>query len=101
MENVINTDFRKKNTCDSNMLNKYARVKNVAIVEDIIKDNIDQTYDIVDELLDEEIKRSRMNELDEDLDYEYWSSNHNAPATLSITNLLQNKCMNLFFLPEK
>jgi phosphoserine aminotransferase len=30
-----------------------------------------------------------------------WSSNHNAHATLSISNSLHNKCMNLLHLPEK
>jgi hypothetical protein len=38
---------------------------------------------------------------DEDVDYEYWSSNHNAHVTLSIINSLHNKCMNLIHLPEK
>jgi hypothetical protein len=37
----------------------------------------------------------------EDIDYEYWSSNHNAHATLSIINSLHNKCMNLLYLPEQ
>jgi hypothetical protein len=42
-------------------------------------------------------------ETDEDVDYEYWSSNYNAHATLSISNSLHNKCMNLLLLhlPEK
>jgi phosphoserine aminotransferase len=42
-----------------------------------------------------------MYETDEDVDYEYWSSNHNAHATLNISNSLHNKCMNLLHLPEK
>jgi hypothetical protein len=33
-----------KDTNDSNMPNQYARVKNVAKGEDVIKENIDQTY---------------------------------------------------------
>jgi hypothetical protein len=33
-----------KDTNNSNMSNQYARVKNVAKGEDVIKDNIDQTY---------------------------------------------------------
>jgi hypothetical protein len=51
------------------------------------------------------MKSSSMYETDEDeyedIDYEYWSSNHNAHATLSIINSLHNKCMNLLYLPEQ
>jgi phosphoserine aminotransferase len=77
------------------------RVKNVAKGEDVIKENTDQTYGFVDEFLEELIKNSSIYETDEDLDYEYWSSNHNAHATLSISNSLHNKCMNLLNLPDK
>jgi hypothetical protein len=35
------------------------------------------------------------------VDFEYWSSNHNSHAILSISNSLCNKCMNLLHLPEK
>jgi hypothetical protein len=47
------------------------------------------------------MKSSSINETYEDVDYEYWSSNHNVHATLSISNSLHNKCMNLLHLPEK
>jgi hypothetical protein len=47
------------------------------------------------------MKSSNIYEADEDVDYEYWSSNHNAHVTLSISNSLHNKCMNLLHLPEK
>jgi hypothetical protein len=83
------------------MPNQYARVKYVAKGEDIIKDNTDQTYAFVDEFLEEAMKSSRVYETDQDVDYEYWSSNHNAHATLSISNSLHNKCMNLLYLSEK
>jgi hypothetical protein len=82
------------------MPHQYARVKNVARGEDVIKDNTDQTYDFVDEFLEEVIKSSSIYETDEDVDYEYWSSNHNAHATLSMSNSLHNKCMHLLHLPE-
>jgi hypothetical protein len=44
-----------------------------------------------------------MYQTDEDIDYEYWSSNHNAHETLSICNSIHNECVNLLliFLPEK
>jgi hypothetical protein len=86
---------------NSNMPNQYARVKNVAKGEDVIKDNIDQAYAFVDEFLEKSMNISSIYEADEDVDYEYWSSNHNAHVTLSISNSLNNKCMNLFHLPEK
>jgi hypothetical protein len=47
------------------------------------------------------MKSSSLYEADEDVDYEYCSSNHNSHATLSISNSLHNKCMNLLHLPEK
>jgi hypothetical protein len=81
--------------------NQYARVKNVAKGEDVIKDNTDQTYAFVDEFLEEAMKSSSLYEADQDVDYEDWSSNHNALATLSISNSLNNQCMNLLHLREK
>jgi hypothetical protein len=45
-----------KETSNSNTPNQYARVKNVAKGEDVIKDNTDQTYAFVDEFLQESIK---------------------------------------------
>jgi hypothetical protein len=85
------------------MTNQYARVKNVAKGEDVIKDNTDQIYAFVDEFLEEAMQISSLYETDEDedVDYEYWSSNHNAHVTLSISNSLHNKCMNLLHLAEK
>jgi hypothetical protein len=47
------------------------------------------------------MKSSSIYETDEDVGYEYWSSNHNAHATLSISNSLHNKLMNHLHLPEK
>jgi hypothetical protein len=90
-----------KYTNNSNMPNQFARVKNVAKGEDVIKYNKDQSYAFVDEFLEEAMKRSSLYETYEDVDYEYWSSNHNAHAILSISNSLHNKYMNLLHLPEK
>jgi hypothetical protein len=90
-----------KDTNNANMPNQYARVKNVAKGEDVIKDRKDQTYDFADEFLEESMKTSSIYEADEDVDYEYWSSNHNAHATLSISDSLHNKCMNILHLPDK
>jgi hypothetical protein len=90
-----------KETSNSNMPNQNVNVKNVTKGEDVIKENTDQTYSFVDEILEEAMKSSSLYEADEDLDDEYWSSNHNAHATLSISNSLHNKSMNLLHLPEK
>jgi phosphoserine aminotransferase len=76
-------------------------VKNVSKGEDLIKDNIDQTYAFVDEFFEVEIKTSSIHELDEFIDSEYRSSSHNAQATLSISNSLHKKCVNLLHLPER
>jgi hypothetical protein len=58
------------------MPNQYARVKNVAKGEDVIKDNTDRTYAFVDDFLEEAMKSVSIYEADEDVDYEYWSSSH-------------------------
>jgi hypothetical protein len=49
-----------KDTNNSNMPNQYARMKNVAKGEDLIKDNTDQNYAFVDvdEFLEEKMKSS-------------------------------------------
>jgi phosphoserine aminotransferase len=47
------------------------------------------------------MKNSSLYEADKDADYEYWSSNHHAHATLSKSNSLFEKCMNLLHLPER
>jgi hypothetical protein len=83
------------------MPNQYAKVKNVAKGEDVIKENTDQTYAFVDEFLEEAIKNSSIYEADKDVDNEYWSLNHDAHATLSISNTLHKKFMNLLHLPDK
>jgi hypothetical protein len=56
------------------MPNQYARVKNVAKGQDVIKENTDQTYAFVDDdgFLEEAIKSSSLYEEDQDVDYEYW-----------------------------
>jgi hypothetical protein len=53
------------------------------------------------ERLEESIRGSSMHKTNEDLDYEYWSSDHNAHATLSKSNSIHDKCINQLYLPEK
>jgi hypothetical protein len=47
-----------KDTKNSNLPNEYARVKNVAKGEDVIKENTDQTYAFIDEFLEGSTKSS-------------------------------------------
>jgi hypothetical protein len=90
-----------KEISNANLPNQYARVKHLAKGEDVIKDNKYQNYAFVDDFLEEAMKSSSLYEIDEDVDYEYWSSSYDAHATLSISNSLHNKCKNLLHLPEK
>jgi hypothetical protein len=53
------------------------------------------------EFLEEAMKSSSIYEADEDVDYELWSSIHNAHATPSQSKSLHDECMNLLHLPEK
>jgi hypothetical protein len=70
-----------KDTSNSNMPNQYTREKNIAKGEDVIKNNTDQTYAFADEFLEEAMKSLSLYEADQDVDYEYWSSNLNAHTT--------------------
>jgi hypothetical protein len=60
-----------KETSNAHMPNQYARVKNVAKGEDVIKDTTDQTYAFFDEFLEEAMNISSVYEADEDVGYEY------------------------------
>jgi hypothetical protein len=60
-----------KETSNTHMPNQYARVKNLAKGEDVIKENTDQTYAFVDEFLEQAMKSSSIYKADQDVDYEY------------------------------
>jgi hypothetical protein len=51
-------NVRDTSPTNANMPNQYARVKNVAKGEDVIKENTDQTYAFADEFLEEAMKSS-------------------------------------------
>jgi hypothetical protein len=89
-----------KDTKNAKMPNQYARVKNVAKGEDLIKENTDHTYAFVDEFLEKGIKKSSIHETDNYVDYGFGASNHGNHATLSISNSLHKKYMNVLHLPE-
>ena len=82
------------------MPNQYAKVKSVAKGEEMIQEDIEKSYDFVDEFLEESLRSSSLFETEHDLEYDHWSSDHNIHASITISNTLHNKCMNLLFLPE-
>ena len=81
--------------------NQYAKVKNTVKRDEITQKDTDQAYGFVDGFLEEDITSSNIDESEEDIEYEYWSSNHHALTTLSTSNPLHNKCTNLLFLTER
>ena len=89
-----------KDTKDRNMPNQYAMVKSVEKGEEVIQEDTEQSYDFVDEYLEEAFRRSSLFETEHDLEYNHWSSDHYTHASISISNTLHSKCMNLLFLPE-
>ena len=84
-----------------NMPNQYARVKSAVKGEELVQVDKDNTYGFVDEFLEEAIRSSSKYESEEDIENEYWTSDHNAFTTLRMSNSLHKKCMNLLFPPEK
>ena len=92
--------FSDKDPKDVNMPNQYAKAKSVAKGEEMIQGDTEQSYDFVDEFLEEALRSSSLFETEHDLEYDHWSSDHNIHASISISNTLHNKCMNLLFLPE-
>jgi hypothetical protein len=82
------------------MPNQYVEVKSVAKGEEMIEEDTEQSYDFVDESLEEVLRISSLFETEHDLEYDHWSSDHNIHAIISISNALHNKFMNLLFLPE-
>ena len=82
------------------MPNQYAKVKSASKGEEMIQEDTEQSFDFVDEFLEEALRCSSLFETENDLEYDHWSSDHNIHASISISNTLHNKCMNLLFLPE-
>ena len=95
---VVVADIDNNN---SSIPNQYAKVKNTAKGEEIAQNDTDQAYGFMNEFLEEAIRSSSIHESEEDVEYEYWSSDHNALTTLNISNSLHNKCRSLLLLPEK
>jgi hypothetical protein len=58
------------------------------------------TYDFVDEFLEDAIKSSKLYE-EQDANYDPFNSEHNIYASISMNSILYNKYMSLLFLPEK
>jgi hypothetical protein len=81
--------------------NQYARVKNGLKGEEDVQNHADQNYTFIDEFLEVSVKNSNLYESDRETGYDFWTSEHNIHASISINNTLHNKCMNLLFLPER
>jgi hypothetical protein len=64
------------------------------------KDDTDHNYGFVYEFLEEALNTANIYEAQQDTDYDFWISDHNVHTSISISNTLYNKCMNLLFLPE-
>jgi hypothetical protein len=69
--------------------------------EEYVQNDTDQNYTFIDEFLEEAVKNSNIHESDQETGYDFWTSEHNIYASISINNTLHNKCMNLRFLPER
>ena len=61
-----------KDPKDVNMPNQYAKVKIVAKGEEMIEEDTEQSYDFVDEFLEEALKSSSLFETEHDLGYDHW-----------------------------
>ena len=66
-----------------------------------VQEETDHTYGFIDEYLEEAVNTSNIYESRQEIDCDYWISEHNAHASISINNTLHNKCMNLLFLTRK
>jgi hypothetical protein len=84
----------------TNMPNQYAKVKNTVKGEEELQDGSGQDYGFIDEFLEEAVNTSKIDESQQETDYDYWTSEHNIHTSVSINNTLYNKCMHLLFLPE-
>jgi hypothetical protein len=91
----------KDSTNSSNMPSQYAKVKNAVKGEEEVPDKREQDYGFIDEFLEEAVNTSNIYESKQEIDYDYWTSEHNIHTSISINNTLYNKCMNLLLLPER
>ena len=98
-KDTIKVSEKERNN-SSNIPSQYARVKNTVKGEEEVQDGTEQDYGFIDEFLEEAINTSNIYESQQETDYDFWTSEHNVHASISINNTLYNKCMNLLFLPE-
>jgi hypothetical protein len=68
--------------------------------EEEVQDDTDLGYGFVDEFHEEASNASNLYESKSGTDYDLWISDHNVHTSISISNTLYCKCMNLLFLPE-
>jgi hypothetical protein len=68
--------------------------------EEELQAHKDNTYVLIDEYIEEGINNSNVYESTHENDYDYWTCEHNADASISINKTFYSKCMNLLFLTE-
>jgi hypothetical protein len=68
--------------------------------EEELQAHKDHTYVLIDECLEEAINNSNLYESTHENDYNYWTSEHDAHASININNTFYSKCMNLLFPTE-
>ena len=77
-----------KDSSNSNMPNQYARVQNAVRGEEAVQEDSDQTYSFVDEFLEEAVRSSSRYESGQKVEDEFWTSEHNIHASISVNNTL-------------
>jgi hypothetical protein len=83
---TFNMSERNKNTSPK-LPNQYTKVKNTARGEEV-QDDTDHNYGFVNEFLEEALNTSNIYDAQQDTDYDFWISNHNAYTSISINNTL-------------
>jgi hypothetical protein len=69
--------------------------------EEDVQHDADQNYTFIDEFLKEVVENSNLYESNQETGYDFWTSEHNIHASISINNTLHYKCMSLLFFCQK
>jgi hypothetical protein len=69
--------------------------------EVIFHEETDQDYSLVNEFLEEDMKSPSIYESGQEMEFNFWDSEHNIHTSISTNNNLRNKSMNFLLLPDK
>ena len=64
------------------MPNQYAKVKNAVNGKEEVQDDTDHTYGFIDDFYEEGVNTSNIYESRQEIDYDYWISEHNAYVSI-------------------